>query len=142
VFPSTLVEAADGTLLGSTFGAGTLGLSGAIFKLNKDGSGYTVLNGTGRARLSKGTDGAVYGTAGEIFALRPQPTMLPPIHSGGGVQVRFTSMPGSTHQLQRASAIGGNWLSLTNLTVPTNGVAEFTDPAPPQPNSFYRTVAP
>ena len=78
---------------------------------------------------------------GAIFVLRPQPVMLPPMVSGVGSTVRFTSMPGSTHRLQRAGTLGGNWLTLTNLLVPTNGVAEFTDP-PSDPSAFYRTVAP
>ena len=67
--------------------------------------------------------------------------MLPPMVSGAGVTVRFTSMPGSTYRLQRAGTLGGNWLTSTNLLVPTNGVAEFTDP-PSDPSAFYRTVAP
>jgi hypothetical protein len=85
--------------------------------------------------LGLGSDGSLYGMSdsggqlnlGALFALRPQPTMLPPVLSVGSVQVRFTSMPGLTHPLQPASALGGNWLTLTNLTVPTDGVAEFTD---------------
>jgi hypothetical protein len=68
--------------------------------------------------------------------------MLPPVVSGRGVVVRFTSMPGSTHQLQRASTPDGSWLTLTNLVVPAKGAAGFSDPTPAQPSAFYRTVAP
>ena len=72
---------------------------------------------------------------GIIFALRPQPVMLPPSVSSSGVTVQLKSVPGSTNQLQRASTLGGSWLTLTNLVVGTNGVAEFIDTAPPRPSA-------
>lgn len=68
--------------------------------------------------------------------------LLPPVVSPTGTLVRFTSLPGSTHRLQRASALGESWLTLTHLTVPTHGVAEFTDPSPAQSDVFYLTVVP
>jgi hypothetical protein len=68
--------------------------------------------------------------------------MLPSLISGNGLTVRFTSMPGSAHRLQRASTFGGSWQTLTNMVVPTGGVAQFLDPAPPKAAAFYRTIAP
>ncbi len=65
-----LVEATDGAIYGTTRLGGSSG-SGTVFKLNKDGSGYTVLrrftNTSGDAaqpygKLIEGTDGAIYGT--------------------------------------------------------------------------------
>jgi hypothetical protein len=125
-----------------------------VFKLNKDGTGYAVLHsfdGEDRSSpsgLVQGRDGALYGTTpyaynmlpGTVFVLRPQPVLLAPMLSANGMIVRFVSVPGSTNQLQRASALGESWLTLTNMLASTNGVAEFIDIAPPQTKSFYRVV--
>ncbi len=65
-----LVEGNDGALYGTTYGGGSNNL-GTVFKLNKDGSGYSVLynfsitGGDGhnpQAALAMGRDGAFYGT--------------------------------------------------------------------------------
>jgi uncharacterized repeat protein (TIGR03803 family) len=158
--PSGLIVGADGVFYGTTPGYvihASENPPGTVFRLNQDGSGYGVLysfpltNGlVAPTGLVQGSDGSLYGTTshggdlgfGAIFALRPKPALLPPMVTRDGVIVRFTSMPGSTQRLQRAGTLGGNWLTLTNVVVPTNGVTEFTDPAPPQPSGFYRTVAP
>ncbi len=65
-----LVQGADGALYGTTYQGGSSSV-GTVFKLNADGSGFTVLhnfNGstTGaypQAGLVQGADGALYGTA-------------------------------------------------------------------------------
>jgi uncharacterized repeat protein (TIGR03803 family) len=209
-FPNTLLEGSDGKLYGTTPNARFRNMwllaEGAIFKLNKDGSGFAVLsagdshqsvlegndgvlygttgdlvcgqdcwavpgtvlrhNRDGGDRtvlrsfstpdgygirvtgLLRGSDGSLYGTTGQdgemsfgtILALRPQPILLPPVLSTNGVRVRFMSVPGSTNQLQRATALHESWLTLTNLITSTNGAAEFMDTAPPQPNALYRVV--
>ena len=64
-----LVQGTDGALYGTTQTGGSSS-SGTVFKLNPDGSGFTVLQnldyyttgGTPFARLVQGTDGALYGT--------------------------------------------------------------------------------
>ncbi len=67
--PNGLVEESDGALYGTTSQGGSK-YEGTVFKLNKDGSGYTVLRsfdfstgdgGFPYAGLVKGTDGALYG---------------------------------------------------------------------------------
>jgi uncharacterized repeat protein (TIGR03803 family) len=82
---TALVQGTDGTLYGTTFFGGTND-SGTVFKLNKDGTGYRVLNrftggpGDGEnpdAALTQGSDGLLYGTTysggsngvGTIFGL-------------------------------------------------------------------------
>jgi uncharacterized repeat protein (TIGR03803 family) len=66
---SALLEGSDGALYGTTIMA--VGGAGAVFKLNKDGSGYTILHYFGsigndgqtpKVPLIEGNDGMLYGT--------------------------------------------------------------------------------
>jgi uncharacterized repeat protein (TIGR03803 family) len=63
-----LLEGSDGVLYGTTVWGGA-GQSGTVFRLNKDGSGYSILVHFGGSRgadpysrLLEGPDGALYGT--------------------------------------------------------------------------------
>lgn len=63
-----VIQLKDGLILGSAFNGGRTNL-GAIYKLNRDGSGYSVVhhftgaNGSlPHARLMEGRDGMIYGT--------------------------------------------------------------------------------
>lgn len=102
-----LVEGRDGALYGTTRLGGT-SAAGTVFKLNKDGSGYTVLRrftGTGGdglrpcGKLVEGTDGALYGTTqsggtsgrGTVFKLNPDGTGYAVVH-------RFASTGGDGGQ--------------------------------------------
>lgn len=66
--PSALLESRDGALYGLTYFGG-ISNAGTVFKLNKDGTGYTVLreftggDGDGRVpeALLEGEDGVLYG---------------------------------------------------------------------------------
>jgi uncharacterized delta-60 repeat protein len=58
--------------------------------------------------------------------------------TNGGVLIRAAHVSGASVELQRAATPDASWLPLTNLIVPLNGVAEFTDTAPPEPGAFYR----
>jgi uncharacterized repeat protein (TIGR03803 family) len=84
-----LIQGADGALYGTTIAVGLNGAGtgfGNLFKMNLDGSGFTVLktltpNDGGAARtLLQGKDGALYGTTyqvtegGTIFKLNPDGT--------------------------------------------------------------------
>src|SRR6266542_3018846 len=90
VYPTGLVEGSDGALYGATYAGGTNLLSryggGTVFKLSKDGSGYTILRHLGSTwneglipdgALVVGSDGALYGSttyggtngAGVLFRL-------------------------------------------------------------------------
>jgi len=67
--PTGLMEGSDGALYGTTYGGGTNDV-GTVFKLNKDGTGYTLLrsftgtgvDGSAPRGLVEGSDGALYGT--------------------------------------------------------------------------------
>jgi uncharacterized repeat protein (TIGR03803 family) len=148
-----LVEGTDGQLYGITSDQKDPYQS-AVFRLNKDGTGYTIVQkpqgGYSITGLVQGTDGALYGTTigggdlglGTVFALRPRPVMHPPIPGPHSMTVRFGSMPRSIHQLQRAGVLDSTWQTLETLIVPQNGVAEFVDPEPPRFGAFYRTLTP
>jgi hypothetical protein len=57
-----------------------------------------------------------------------------------GVKMRFVGIPGSTYAVQRCADLT-NWSSIGTLTVPENGIAEYTDTNPPPGRSFYRTLS-
>ncbi len=63
--PTTLMQASDGTLCGTT-AYGAAGSEGTIFRLSPDGTGFTVLHRfttyVGTPTLVQGRDGALYGT--------------------------------------------------------------------------------
>jgi uncharacterized repeat protein (TIGR03803 family) len=75
---ASLLEASDGALYGTTFNGGYYDRYGTVFRINKDGSGYSILRsfdgtaGDGSSPtggLVEGSDGALYGTTrggGEI----------------------------------------------------------------------------
>jgi uncharacterized repeat protein (TIGR03803 family) len=81
--PDSVIEGSDGALYGTTtrLGVETDG-PGAVFRINKDGTGYKVLHrfeltseGAGRrsSKLNEGSDGLLYGTSTgedyEVFGL-------------------------------------------------------------------------
>ncbi len=85
-----LIQGADGALYGTTQTGGA-GTRGTVFKVQRDGTGYSVLRaftGTGgdgalpRARLVQATNGTLYGTTfaggtanrGTVFKLQPDGT--------------------------------------------------------------------
>src|SRR5262249_18889521 len=68
---SAVIEASDGFLYGTTQQGGGISEGGTVYKIAKDGSGFTLLKsfdcfpGTGcnpRAALLEGSDGFLYGT--------------------------------------------------------------------------------
>jgi uncharacterized repeat protein (TIGR03803 family) len=67
---ATVTQGADGALYGTTYVGGSFG-AGTVYKLNLDGTGFTVLKdfdyyasgGYPQCKLTQGADGALYGTA-------------------------------------------------------------------------------
>jgi len=93
-----LTQGSDGTLYSTTYEGGTnASNAGTIFKLNPDGSGFTILHsfngstdgGTPIGRLLLGNDGALYGTAygggssggGTVFKLNPDGSGFTVLHT-------------------------------------------------------------
>lgn len=75
--PTSLIEGSDGSLYGATLGSFKSGHGGQLFRITKSGK-YTLLHQMGNpsehescgCSLVQGSDGLIYGTAGEtIFSL-------------------------------------------------------------------------
>ncbi len=127
-FPAAgLLEASDSALYGTTyFGGG--GAVGSIFKLSKDGSGYSIIhrftnNVSGAnpsARLVEGSDGRLYGTAetngpadqGVVFALAKDGIGFTLLHSFSSVgsslrKPQGALIQGSDNTLYGTTSAGG-----------------------------------
>ena len=135
-WPQGVVEGSDGALYGTTQTGGHPGGaeyatgSGTVFKLNKDGSGYTVLhrfsgtNGDGIAPWSglvEGRDGALYGTTleggtnslGTVFRLNKNGSGYEVLHSfrgseDDGCRPMSGLLVGSDGSLYGTTDAGGN----------------------------------
>jgi uncharacterized repeat protein (TIGR03803 family) len=69
------IEGSDGALYGTSSSGGADNL-GSIYRLNRDGTGYSVLHsfdasngGDATGALVEGSNGALYGSAGSVFRL-------------------------------------------------------------------------
>src|SRR5207253_1901456 len=128
-----LVQGIDGALYGTTEDGGSNG-QGTVFKLNPDGTGYSVLHSftasgdDGRspsAGLVQGRDGALYGTAyeggfssnlyrfGTIFKLNADGTGYSVLHSfsggpGDGQNPTVPLVQGSDGALYGTTTYGGS----------------------------------
>jgi uncharacterized repeat protein (TIGR03803 family) len=120
-----LARGADGALYGTAAFGGSFG-DGTVFKLNPDGSGFTVLknlkSSTGvnpYGGLVQGTDGALYGTAsgggggyGTVFKLNPDGsgfTVLKNFASPTGAYPYGTLVQGMDGGLYGVTVGGGNF---------------------------------
>ena len=128
---ASVVEGSDGALYGTTAAGGGVYNAGTIFKLNKDGSGYTVLHkfnnqdGAGPyAGLIEGSDGALYGTTfnfgsgggGTVFAIRKDGSGYTVLHNflnngTDGVGPQASVMQGSDGALYGTTQYGGSGTS-------------------------------
>ena len=162
-FPQAgLVQGIDGALYGATSAGGSNGY-GTVFKMNGDGTGYTVLYGFSggadganpRAGVVQGNDDAFYGTTfqggdlslGTIFRLGavPAPRLASIISlPDNNVQVILSAAPYGTWRVQAATNLRSpvTWTTITNLA-PTNGLAQFSDVAATNfSRRFYRALWP
>jgi len=125
---AALIEGRDGTLYGSAMGYKYLG--GRLFKINKNGSGYTVLysfpriesdSGAQPNGLAQGNDGALYGTTqnggssseGSVFTLTTEGNAYTVLHNfstsgGDGQSPQAALVEGSEGALYGTTAGGGS----------------------------------
>jgi uncharacterized delta-60 repeat protein len=128
-YPSELIEGSDNALYGTTETGGPLGSSrgGTVFKINKNGSGFTTLKvfgdtGDGRlpfAKVVQGSDAALYGTtytggtndSGTVYKINTDGTGYVMLHSftGGtdGSGIRTSVIQGSDGMIYGTSSNGG-----------------------------------
>jgi hypothetical protein len=85
-------------------------------------------------------DGALTANSELFFLVTPIPggEVLGLTPTKGTVNLSLVGTPGTKYDVQRATTLTGPWNSLSTLLAPTNGLFNFTDPLPPQPNAFYR----
>lgn len=156
---STLVEGNDGALYGTTRFGGSAG-KGTVFRLNRDGSRYTVLHQFGAqdldgsepiAGLVRATDGLFYGTTfgggemglGTVFRLVPPPFIHNiTVQSGMNSVVQCSGSSGQSYTIEATTGLGiQSWVQLGIRVADTNGVFEFEDTAAPNHSiRFYRVV--
>jgi uncharacterized repeat protein (TIGR03803 family) len=136
-----LLEGSDGVLYGTTAGGGNSGV-GTVFKVNKNGTGYTVLwsfsnfdDGAGPvAGLVQGIDGALYGTTasggsssvGTVFKLNTDGTGYTVLKSfaggpGDGANPEARLVQGSDGMLYGTTASGGSSSAGTVFKLNTDG---------------------
>jgi uncharacterized repeat protein (TIGR03803 family) len=156
-----LVEGLDGFLYGTTEADGPLvnyANYGTIYRLQKDGSGYTVLHDFGTddvpgaypgAGMVKDTAGVFYGMTydggvgafGVLYKLWPPetPEMLGVTRTGSAMQVSFAGTSGYRYQLLRSTNLT-SWSPLTTITMPPSGIYTYLDITGPADKAFYRVA--
>jgi uncharacterized repeat protein (TIGR03803 family) len=150
-----LIEGPDGALYGVTQNGGSTSV-GTVYKLNKDGTSYTVLknftgaNGDGQTPygglLYEG--GVFYGTTfvggaagiGTVYALNNLP--FPSLRFSISVfatsnLVHFDAISGTQYDVMRSTDLS-SWSTLGTIISPVNASTNFPDLSPPQPAAFYR----
>ena len=110
-----VIQASNGALYGTTAKqASVLGaFPGAVFRINPDGSGYTVLTNIGEsaAALLQGQDGALYGTSSgsnTVFKIHPDGSGFTILHT-------FSVTDGNTPIGQLIQATNGFLFGTTRL---------------------------
>lgn len=149
---ANLVEGPDGALYGATFFGGVHD-AGAVFKMNKDGTGYEVIysfdsgKGDGASPFSglvKGGDGAFYGSTqvgghlgvGTVFRIAPVATLA--LMPNGDLSI--TGPPGYRYAIEYLDRFGPaiSWLTYLNVTLPASPAKLLLPGLSPAPLRFYR----
>src|SRR6185437_1564099 len=145
-----LLEGQNGALYGAASDSSEP-YGGGIYKINKDGSGYTTLRmfasgadaSTPQCGLFQSTDGVLYGTtefggtsdAGCVFALSNSslpPRLLSLSVYGSSNILQFAATSGLSYDVERSSDLS-SWSVLGTIIPPTN----YTDLNPLPSGAFY-----
>ena len=150
-----LVEGSDGAIYGTTEGGGTNDY-GTLFRLNKNGTGYTRLatfsDSSGKhphGGLVIGSDGAFYGTTdqggasgfGAVFRYgEPIEEIFAVQLSTGQVTLSCLGQGGTNYWIERTAQIGPSalWQPLYSTNAPPGGIFSAADPNPLPQTAFYR----
>jgi uncharacterized repeat protein (TIGR03803 family) len=160
--PSTaaLVNAGDGALYGVTLagGASLTNGPGTVFKLNRDGTGYSIPyrfqtssgDGSRPVCLIEGRDGALYGVtedggefgAGTLFCLEVAPVLYNPVWTSNVFSFQFNTRSNVVYQPQfKTSLADSNWIALPSITG-QRGAVTVTDTNLDATPRFYRVTIP
>jgi hypothetical protein len=111
----------------------------------------TGMNGGVRALALSGSDLYAGGTftmaGGKFSAYLAKAIVNPPVlaiepDSSGDYFLRFSGVPDSAYQLQRAPSVTGPWATIASPTASGSGLVEFRDLFPPPGQGYYRSVQP
>jgi uncharacterized repeat protein (TIGR03803 family) len=144
---ASLVEGRDGALYGTAQYDDT-NYAGAVFKLEKDGSGFMLVHEFtrtdgmhSRTPLLSARDGALYGATqrggdlgfgtvfriGHFIGLRKDSDVA---------RLELAGVPGYVYQLQRSTDLEA-WSLLQFVTMPASGRLQLDDAASPAGSAFY-----
>jgi uncharacterized repeat protein (TIGR03803 family) len=123
----SLVQGSNGMLYGTTPGGGT-NSSGTFFKLNPNGTGYTVLRNfeSSPGHLIQGGDGMFYGAGNSVFKIDARGsnyTVLHPFASDTDGFAPAGLVEGRDGVLYGTTFLGGTNGSGTIFSVDTNGTS-------------------
>ncbi|MEI8292149.1 MAG: choice-of-anchor tandem repeat GloVer-containing protein [Verrucomicrobiota bacterium] len=161
-YPQSTLVLSGNTLYGTTVSGGVTG-NGTLFKVNLDGTGYSILKNFPATVSDTNNDGGLnwsmagltlnggtfYGTAsvggaygsGTVFKLDLTPQLGAILFSNSIPQVAITNFFGQSVDIQVATNLSGTWEVLTNLVL-TNGIGQFSDSSSTNfPQRFYRALA-
>ena len=130
--------------------------AGILFRLGRDGSGYSILHslvagddGSGAIGMAQGSDGAFYGVTwlggsmncGTAFKLWPSEL---PILTGislvaGTAHISLEGAAGLQYQLLRSTDLS-QWSVMGTTSMPPERVCIYEDVNPPPLRAFYRAV--
>ena len=93
--------------------------------------------------ISDGHGGRTSATA--LVLIEPRmfaaATVIAPSPPGpAGLQLSFSGYAERTYTIQRAESLEGQWTDLGTVMTDADGLANFTDPSPPQVSAYYRAV--
>jgi autotransporter-associated beta strand protein len=129
---------------GQNYAAATMSNSN-VFILDIDGSQFTTLTPYASPGLHFDTGGQqALGTAfaQAVWSALPLSRLQIPAKSTAGWNVTFAGVTGTTHSVQRATAITGPWTLLTNIVMNPLGYTNYTDQNPSASAAFYRVSRP